>query len=157
MFFHFIKIYLQHCSLHLVVTKLLHYNNWIQPFNDLKIQLAMKSPINCNSVVSLEENPKNDNGRNHASECTLIYYVYNDFGTCPVNLHPLFLFWKPGSFCDPPKKFGTLLFSKSRVPNFFSGSQTDPGFQNKNSGCRLTGRLIKLDLMTPLDLHLGFL
>jgi len=24
---------------------------------------------------------------------------------------------------------------------FFSGSQTDPGFQNKNSGCRLTGRI----------------
>ena len=24
---------------------------------------------------------------------------------------------------------------------FFSGSQTDPCFQNKNSGCRLTGRL----------------
>ena len=37
--------------------------------------------------------------------------------------------------------FCTLLFSKSWVPNFFSGSQTDPGFQNKNSGCRLTGRL----------------
>jgi hypothetical protein len=27
------------------------------------------------------------------------------------------------------------------VPDFFSGSQTDPGFQNKNSGCRLTGRV----------------
>ena len=25
-------------------------------------------------------------------------------------------------------------------PNFFSGSQTDPCFQNKTSGCRLTGR-----------------
>ena len=31
-------------------------------------------------------------------------------------------------------------FSKISVPDFFSGSQTDPGFQNKNSGCRLTGR-----------------
>ena len=37
--------------------------------------------------------------------------------------------------------FCTLLFEKSRVPNFFSVSQTDPGFQNKNSGCRLTGRM----------------
>jgi hypothetical protein len=32
------------------------------------------------------------------------------------------------------------------VPNFFSGSQTDPGFQNKNSGCRLTGRLCFMHL-----------
>jgi hypothetical protein len=32
----------------------------------------------------------------------------------------------------------TLLFFG---PDFFSGSQTDPCFQNKNSGCRLTGRM----------------
>ena len=45
------------------------------------------------------------------------------------------IFLESGTF----KKSGTLLFSKSRVPDFFSGSQTDPGFHNKNSGCRLTG------------------
>ena len=38
--------------------------------------------------------------------------------------------------------FCTLLFSGPYFgPDFFSGSQTDPCFQNKNSGCRLTGRL----------------
>ena len=34
--------------------------------------------------------------------------------------------------------FCTLIFFG---PDFFSGSQTDPCFQNKNSGCRLTGRM----------------
>ena len=52
------------------------------------------------------------------------------------------------------KKTGSLLFKKRRglflSPCFFQvhildliflGSQTDPCFQNKNNGCRLTGRL----------------
>ena len=30
-------------------------------------------------------------------------------------------------------------FFKKQGAQFFSGAQTDPGFQNKNSGCRLTG------------------
>ena len=30
------------------------------------------------------------------------------------------------------------------MPNFFSGSQTDPGFQNKNIWCRLTGGVCAL-------------
>ena len=29
------------------------------------------------------------------------------------------------------------------APHIFSGSQTDPCFQNKNSGCRLTGQVRK--------------
>ena len=32
-------------------------------------------------------------------------------------------------------------FFKKHGARFFTWSQTDPGFQNKNSGCRLTGRL----------------
>ena len=38
--------------------------------------------------------------------------------------------------------FFTLLFSGPYFGHdFFSGSQTDPCFQNKNSGCRLTGQM----------------
>jgi hypothetical protein len=33
------------------------------------------------------------------------------------------------------------VFFKKQGAWFFSGSQTDLGFQNKNSGCRLTGGL----------------
>ena len=95
----------------------------------------------------------------------------------PVNLHPLFLFWKHRSVCDPEKyqvqnmdlkkarwKNGVIVIQKEKrqpglcsfwitmTPFFhlsffrsifwtwlFSGSQTDPCFQNKNGGCRLTG------------------
>ena len=45
------------------------------------------------------------------------------------------------------KKAGSLLFKKRRGQagiDFSSGSQTDPFFQNKNSGCRncrLTGQM----------------
>ena len=50
----------------------------------------------------------------------------------PVNLHPIFLFWKHGSVCDPVKKgakcglqkagykkTGSLLFKKRRCQTFF--------------------------------------
>ena len=47
----------------------------------------------------------------------------------PVFLHP--------AFCNP--YFG---------PDFFSGSQSDPYFQNKNSGCRCTGRLLAQSICT---------
>ena len=106
--------------------------------------------------------------------------MINHLRTCLVNLHPLFLFWKHGSVCDPEKKLGpkygvqkagckktgslffkkkrgqtafslfwitmtlffcTLLFATHILDLFISGSQIDPCFQNKNSGCRLTGRL----------------
>ena len=33
----------------------------------------------------------------------------------PVNLHPLFLFWKHGSVCDPVKKRCKMWVAKSRV------------------------------------------
>ena len=36
-------------------------------------------------------------------------------GNRPVNLHPLFLFWKHGSVCDPEKKGSKIWVSKSRV------------------------------------------
>ena len=42
----------------------------------------------------------------------------------------MILFFVPCFFFNPYLK-----------PDFFSGSQTDPCFQNKNSGCRLTGQL----------------
>ena len=43
-------------------------------------------------------------------------YIFNaTFLANTVNLHPLFLFWKLGSVCDPEKKLGTLLFEKSCV------------------------------------------
>ena len=45
----------------------------------------------------------------------------------------LFSFW-----ITTTRFFCTQLFFG---PDLFSGSQTDPCFQNKNSGCRLTGRL----------------
>ena len=103
----------------------------------------------------------------------------------PVNLHPLFLFWKHGSVCDLEKNqiqnmdlkkarwknrvcylfvwyskreearlsllflnnndpvFCNLIFSGPYFGPVFWGSQTDPCFQNKNSGCRLTGQLWK--------------
>ena len=32
---------------------------------------------------------------------------------CPVNQHPLFLFWKPGSVCDPEKNWAPT--QKSRM------------------------------------------
>ena len=38
------------------------------------------------------------------------------------------------------KKQLVIVQKEKRQPRtFFSGSQTDPCFQNKNSGCRLTG------------------
>ena len=40
---------------------------------------------------------------------SLVYYVLH---SRPVNLYPLFLFWKLGSVCDPEKKSGP---KKSRV------------------------------------------
>ena len=44
--------------------------------------------------------------------------------------------------------FYTLLFSGPYFgPDFFWGSQTDPCFQNKNSGPRLTGRLGLLEFV----------
>ena len=49
--------------------------------------------------------------------CSLFFLNNND----PVFLHP--------DFCNP------------YFEPFFSSSQTDPCFQNKNSGCRLTGRV----------------
>ena len=36
---------------------------------------------------------------------------------------------------------GLIFFWVCNFRPFFSGSQTDPCFQNKNSGCRLTGRV----------------
>ena len=109
-----------------------------------------------------------------------LYGIYLHVSTVhrPVNLHPLFLFWKNGLVCDPEKKSGpksgmqkagckkqghcyskreeaaalfsfwiimTLFFAPCFLHPifltwFFSGSQTDPCFQNKNSGCKLTGR-----------------
>ena len=95
----------------------------------------------------------------------------------PVNLHPLFLFWKPGSVCDPEKNwaptqksrmqktkvgviqkekkqpvlfsfwitmtlfFCTLLFAKSRVPEFLK--VPDP----KN----ILGRSDKLEQWVQID------
>ena len=51
--------------------------------------------------------------------CVWIWFLVKNRGWAelkrPVNLHPLFLFWKPGSVCDPEKKLGTLLFEKNRV------------------------------------------
>ena len=49
----------------------------------------------------------------------------------------LFSFWITMTlvFCT------LFFFQKSWCPIFLSGSQTDPGFQNKNSGYRLTGRM----------------
>ena len=41
--------------------------------------------------------------------------------------------------------FCTLLFSKIRVPYFFK--VFDPGFQNKDSGCRLTGPVNRLGIL----------
>ena len=58
----------------------------------------------------------------------------------------LFSFWVTMTLV-----FGTLLFSKSRVPYFFSGSQTDPGFQNKNSGYRLTGWALSVSQVYKSD------
>ena len=40
-----------------------------------------------------------------------------------------------------------LFFLNTNDLDFFSGSQIDPGFQNKNSGCRLTGRLTKSPIL----------
>ena len=37
--------------------------------------------------------------------------------------------------------FCTLLFASDILDRVCSGSQTNPCFQNKNSGCRLTGQL----------------
>ena len=42
-------------------------------------------------------------------------------------------------------------FWKKQGAWFFSGSQTDPGFQNKNSGCRLTGRLCSILIFMHLE------
>ena len=72
------------------------------------------------------------------------------FLICPVNLYPLFLFWKHGSVCDPEKKIrskiwdiksrvqktGSLLFKKRRgrqaasffAPCFFAPDILDPFF-----------------------------
>ena len=44
----------------------------------------------------------------------------------------------------------TLFFFKKQGARFFSGLQTDPGFQNKNSGYRLTGRLCTILLRNSL-------
>ena len=35
-----------------------------------------------------------------------LFYLFFLLHNCPVNLHPLFLFWKHGSFYDPGKKSG---------------------------------------------------
>ena len=77
----------------------------------------------------------------------LFMWIWISWASPPVNLYPLFLFWKHGSVCALKKnqvqhmdlkKAGCKkqghCYSKS-----FSGSQTGPCFQNKNSGCRLTG------------------
>ena len=41
--------------------------------------------------------------------------TYCTCANCPVNLHPLFLFWKPGSVCDPEKKIGHPAFFKKHA------------------------------------------
>ena len=52
------------------------------------------------------------------------------------------------------QKNRVIVIQKEKKP-FFSGSQTDPCFQNKNSGCRLTGRLAsKLKFMAHFCLWL---
>ena len=49
----------------------------------------------------------------------------------------------------------TLLFFRSIFWTwFFSGSQTDPCFQNKNSGCRLTGQLKEKEIMLLVNREL---
>ena len=65
---------------------------------------------------------------------------------CPRDVTPFVHEMSPimSTKCLPPEKI--------RVPDFFSGSQTDPGFQNKNSGCsRLTGQIsAKKGLFCPV-------
>ena len=52
--------------------------------------------------------------------------------------------------------FCTLLFALHILDQiFFSGSQTDPCFQNKNSGCRLTGQVSLIEkFLTTASLQL---
>ena len=53
--------------------------------------------------------------------------------------------------------FCTLLFATHILDLFFTGSQTDPCFQNKNSGCRLTGRVFYIeDCLNFLTTGFGF-
>ena len=75
----------------------------------------------------------------------------------PVNLHPLFEYFRVFAHSNSrlsgrPDFFKGLELKKIGpkygvqkagciLDRFFSGSQNDPCFQNKNSGCRLTGRI----------------
>ena len=52
----------------------------------------------------------------------------------------LFFFWATKK--SPDLFFSTLFFPPHILDTIFSGLQTDPCFQNKNSGCRLTGSML---------------
>ena len=67
-------------------------------------------------------------------------------GSCRARLLLLFLNNNDPVFC-------TLLFAPHILCPFFSGSRTDPWFQNKSSGCRLTERLKQKTVCCEVQLH----
>ena len=72
------------------------------------------------------------------------YIQYSNFVITKLSICTHFpCFENMGQFVALKKIRSKIWTWKKQVPNFFSGSQIDPGFQNKNSGCKLTGRVLK--------------
>ena len=86
--------------------------NWknVEKIGKKESEEIEKCPL-CH-VVSRLMGPKKQGFYSKINCSSFELAVFCEWHICPVNLHPLFLFGKPGLVCDLKKKTGTLLFEK---------------------------------------------